>query len=394
MAGRRWSLRDGLVVGQIAVTLALLVVAGLVARSLSAAQHANLGFRTSGLAILSSDLGMARYDDAAARAFWDRALERVRALPEVENAAFADHLPFSLNFGEQQFHIPGQLSPGDRGFTVAVTRVSPEYFQTLGVPILQGRGFLSSDTPESPGVVVVNEAFARRFWPGKSALGQIVHTRGPEGPAFEIVGVSADHRVQSIGEGSVPYVHFSRTQRSDRYQILVARARGDAGRLVAQLRQELLALEPNLVFLDNQTMETQVAATLLPVRAGAWLASVVGVVALALAGIGLYGVVAYSVARRTREIGVRMALGADRLRVLGMVLRQGFSLVAVGLALGAILAALGLRGLSGVLYGVGLADPLAWGTAAFSLAMAAAAANAIPAHRATRVNPSVALRAE
>ena len=394
VAGRRWSLRDGLVVGQIAVTLALLVVAGLVARSLSAAQHANLGFRTSGLAILSSDLGMARYDDAAARAFWDRALERVRALPEVENAAFADHLPFSLNFGEQQFHIPGQLSPGDRGFTVAVTRVSPEYFQTLGVPILQGRGFLSSDTPESPGVVVVNEAFARRFWPGKSALGQIVHTRGPEGPAFEIVGVSADHRVQSIGEGSVPYVHFSRTQRSDRYQILVARARGDAGRLVAQLRQELLALEPNLVFLDNQTMETQVAATLLPVRAGAWLASVVGVVALALAGIGLYGVVAYSVARRTREIGVRMALGADRLRVLGMVLRQGFSLVAVGLALGAILAALGLRGLSGVLYGVGLADPLAWGTAAFSLAMAAAAANAIPAHRATRVNPSVALRAE
>ncbi|HVQ28946.1 MAG TPA: ABC transporter permease [Vicinamibacteria bacterium] len=394
VAGRRWSLRDGLVVGQIAVTLALLVVAGLVARSLSAAQHANLGFRTSGLAILSSDLGMARYDEAAARAFWDRALERVRALPEVENAAFADHLPFSLNFGEQQFHIPGQLSPGDRGFTVAVTRVSPEYFQTLGVPILQGRGFLTSDTPESPGVVVVNEAFARRFWPGKSALGQIVHTRGPEGPAFEIVGVSADHRVQSIGEGSVPYVHFSRTQRSDSYQILVARARGDAGRLVAQLRQELLALEPNLVFLDNQTMETQVAATLLPVRAGAWLASVVGVVALALAGIGLYGVVAYSVARRTREIGVRMALGADRLRVLGMVLRQGFSLVAVGLALGAVLAALGLRGLSGVLYGVSLADPLAWGTAALSLALAAAAANAIPAHRATRVNPSVALRAE
>ena len=153
-------------------------------------------------------------------------------------------------------------------------------------------------------------------------------------------------------------------------------------------------MEPNLVFLENQTMETQVAGALLPVRAGAWLASVVGVVALALAAIGLYGVVAYSVARRTREIGVRMALGADRRRVLGLVLRHGFSLVAVGLVLGGILAAVGLRGLSGVLYGVGLADPLAWGVAAFSLALAAAAANAIPAHRATRVNPSVALRTE
>ena len=394
VAGRRWSLRDGLVVGQIAVTLALLVVAGLVARSLSAARSADLGFRTSGLAILSSDLGMARYDDAAAQAFWDRALERVRSLPEVENAACAVRLPFSLNISDQQIHVPGQASPGDRGFTIQVTRISPEYFDTMGVPILEGRGVLPSDTPHSPRVVVVNESFARRFWPGRSAVGERVHTRAADGPAFEIVGVSADHRVMSVGEGSVPYVHFALSQRPQSYQILVARARGDAGRLLAQLRQELHAMEPNLVFLENQTMETQVGGTLLPVQAGAWLASVVGVVALALAAIGLYGVVAYSVARRTREIGVRMALGADRRRVLGLVLRQGFSLVAVGLVLGGILAAVGLRGLSGVLYGVGLADPLAWGAAAFSLALAAAAANAIPAHRATRVNPSVALRTE
>jgi predicted permease len=370
------------------------VVAGLVARSLSASRNASVGFRTTGLAVLSADPTMAGYDEAGAHAFWERALERLRTLPDVENAALADRLPFSLNYGNQQVHISGQVSPDDRGFTIAVTRVSPAYFETLGVPILQGRGFLPSDTPESPAVVVVNEAFARRFWPGQSALGQRIHTRAPDGPVFEIVGVSADHRVQSIGEGSVPYVHFSMTQRADSYEVLVARGRGDAGRLLAQVRQELLAMEPNLVFLDNQTMEAQIAGTLLPVQAGAWLASVVGVVALTLAAIGLYGVVAYSVARRTREIGVRMALGADRRRVLGLVMRQGFSLVALGLVVGGLLAALGLRGLSGVLYGVGLADPVAWGIAAFALAFAAAAANAIPAHRATRVNPSVALRAE
>ena len=381
-------------VGQISVTLALLVVAGLVARSLSASRNAGVGFRPAGLAVLSADPAMAGYDEAGAHAFWDRALERLRALPDVENVALADRLPFSLNFGNQQIHVPGQMSPDDRGFTIAVTRVSPAYFETLGVPILQGRGFLPSDTPDSPAVVVVNEAFARRFWPGQSALGQRFHTRAPDGPVFEVVGVSADHRVQSIGEGSVPYVHFSMTQRADSYEVLVARGRGDAGPLLARVRQELLAMEPNLVFLDNQTMEAQIAGTLLPVQAGAWLASVVGAVALTLAAIGLYGVVAYSVSRRTREIGVRMALGADRLRVLGLVLRQGFSLVAVGLGLGGILAALGLRGLTGVLYGVGVADPLAWGVAALALTLAAAAANAIPAHRATRVNPSVALRAE
>ena len=394
VAGRRWSLRDGLVVGQMSVTLALLVVAGLVARSLSASRNASVGFRPAGLAVLSADPAMAGYDEAGAHAFWARALERLRALPDVENVALADRLPFSLNFGNQQIHVPGQMSPDDRGFTIAVTRVSPAYFETLGVPILQGRGFLPSDTPDSPAVVVVNEAFARRFWPGQSALGQRFHTRAPDGPVFEIVGVSADHRVQSIGEGSVPYVHFGVTQRPDSYEVLVTRGRGDAGTLLARVRQELLAMEPNLVFLDNQTMEAQIAGTLLPVQAGAWLASVVGAVALTLAAIGLYGVVAYSVSRRTHEIGVRMALGADRLRVLGLVLRQGFSLVAVGLGLGGILAAIGLRGLTGVLYGVGVADPLAWGVAALSLTLAAAAANAIPAHRATRVNPSVALRTE
>jgi ABC-type antimicrobial peptide transport system permease subunit len=169
---------------------------------------------------------------------------------------------------------------------------------------------------------------------------------------------------------------------------------GDAQRLLAEMRRVLLELEPNLVFLDNQTMETQVGATLLPIRAGALLGSTLGAVALALAAFGLYGVVAYSVSRRTREIGVRMALGADRARMVSLVLRQGLGLAAIGLVAGAALAAPLSRALGGLLYGVSVSDPLAWGAAVAILLLATAAANTVPALRASRVNPSVALRAD
>jgi ABC-type antimicrobial peptide transport system permease subunit len=200
--------------------------------------------------------------------------------------------------------------------------------------------------------------------------------------------------VRSIGEGPTPYVHFAHSQRFNSGLVMMARTDGDAQRLLAEMRRALLELEPNLVFLDNQTMEAQVGATLLPVRAGALLASTLGGVALALAAFGLYGVVAYSVARRTREIGVRMALGADRARVVAMVLRQGMGLLALGACAGALLAAPLLRALASALYGVSLADPVAWGIALAILALAAAAANGVPALRASRVNPSTALRSE
>jgi len=209
-----------------------------------------------------------------------------------------------------------------------------------------------------------------------------------------VVGVVADHRVRSVGEGRRAYIHFADSQSPGRVQTIVARGRGDAASLLAAMRRELLALEPNLVFLDNQTMEAQVAATLLPVHAGAWLASVVGAVALLLAAIGLYGVIAFNVARRTREIGVRMALGADRAGVVRLVLRKGLGLAAFGIAAGALLSVAILRALSGALYGVSAADPVVWGAAAGVLLLSALAANAVPAWRASQVLPSEALRTE
>src|SRR5262249_2875291 len=160
--------------------------------------------------------------------------------------------------------IPGREEPGGRPTVVLQTRVSPDYFKTLGVPILQGRGFTEADTPQTRRVVVINETMARRFWPAEGVLGERIHLRGPAGPSFEVVGVAADHRVRTIGESPQPYLHFAQTQRSDAFQLLVARTSGDAALLLAQLRRELLALEPNLAFMDNQTMEAQVAVTLFP----------------------------------------------------------------------------------------------------------------------------------
>jgi putative ABC transport system permease protein len=218
--------------------------------------------------------------------------------------------------------------------------------------------------------------------------------RGLDGPAFEIVGVSADHKVQTIGEAPQPYVHFPYEQLKASYQVLMVRSRLDARQTLAEVRRELLAMEPNLAFLDNQTMDDQVSAVLYPARAAAWVVSIVGMVAMLLAAIGLYGVIAYSVARRTREIGIRMALGARPGSVLGLVLRQGLTVAAAGLAAGSLLAILAARAVSGALYGIGAADPLAWAGALGTILLISTAANLVPARRAARVSPSVALRSE
>ncbi len=394
VGGRRFTMRDALVAGQMAVTLVLLVAAGLIGRSLLAARGADVGFQTAGLAIVAADVDLIGFDQQRAGASYDRALERLRALPGVEGAALAERLPFSLNFNVQQFHVPGHDAPTERGFSLQVTRVSPDYFQTLGVPILQGRAFGAIDTPESQPVAIVNETMARRFWPDGSALGRRLHLRTPDGPAFEIVGIAADHRIQTVGEGPTPYVHFAQSQRSSPYQNIVVRTRGDAAQVLATVQQTLTALEPDLVFVDSQTMDGQIAGTLLPVRAGAVVAVVVGLVALVIAAVGLYGVVSYAVERRTREIGVRMALGADRATVARLVLRQGLLIAGIGLFAGGLLSWLGLGSASRVLYGVTLTDPTVWVVAGSVLLATAAAANFLPAWRAANLDPLKALRVE
>ncbi len=214
------------------------------------------------------------------------------------------------------------------------------------------------------------------------------------GPEYEVVGVSADYKVSTIGEGATPYIHYAVSQAPNTGEEIMARTHGDAGALLNAMRREITTLDPNVIFIDNQTMDAQVAATLLPAKAGAIGASAVGVVAMLLAAVGLYGVIAYSVARRTREIGIRMALGAKPAAVVSLIMRQGLGIAAVGIAVGAVLALGAAKAVAGALYGVSFVDPVAWSAAIGTLLVAAALANLIPARRASVVDPSIALRAE
>ncbi|MBI3492091.1 MAG: ABC transporter permease [Acidobacteria bacterium] len=397
-AGRAWTLRDGLVAVQMAVTVVLLVVAALLTRSLVAAQRTSLGFPVNRLALVSFDASQLRYDRDRTQLVFDRVLDRIRAIAGVEAVALTTRPPFTINQNHWAIWIPEQQQPGEPGPMVEVTSVSPEYFKTMDVPIVVGRAFTDADAANAPRVAIVNETMARRYWPRQNAVGQTFRTRGGEGPLFEIVGVAADHKVSTVGEAPTPFLHVARRQQPNVYSAVIARTRGDAEALLRDMRREIHAIEPDLAFVENQTMESEVGTTLFPVRASAWLVSGVGLIAMLLAAVGLYGVVAYSVARRTREIGIRVALGADAGTVVALVMRQGLVLAVAGLAGGCLLATalavVARNQMASLLYGIGLLDAVSWIGAAVTLLAVSALANLVPAWRAARVDPSVALRIE
>jgi predicted permease len=395
LAGRRWALRDVLVISQLALTTVLLVVAGLLLRSLASSQAADVGFRTTGLAMVAVDTDMVRYDAARRDAFWMQALERVQRMPGVESAALVSpRLPFDVNYNQTSIRIDGKTYDAeDRGDVVANVAVTADYFRTLDVPIIEGRGFTDADRRDAPRVAVVNETMARRFWPSQSAVGRTFKMTFSN-DVYQVVGVSRDHRLFTVNERPAPYLHLSSAQQRSTYNYVVARARASAPQLLNDLRRELLTLEPGLVFVASNTMESAFEMSLLPQRAAAWLALAFGAVGTLLAAIGLYGVIAFSVGRRTREIGIRMAVGADRGAVLGLVMRQGLTLALGGAVAGVALAAVLARVLSGLLYQVSAFDPVAWLGALSVLLAAAVGANFVPARRAVRVDPVTALRTE
>jgi predicted permease len=395
MAGfRRSRLRNALVVVQVALSLVLLVCAGLVVRSLQVAQRTRPGFNPENAVALSFDLGLQGYTEEKGRAFHRQLIERTQSLPGVRSVALTSTVPLTLDYSYTTIYVEGQAAVGSSNLPVAVpNEISPNYFRTMEIP-LRGRDFSERDSKEESRVAIVNETFARRFLLGGEAIGRRFNFSGPDKPYWEVIGVAADGKYNSLAEDQKAAFYRPILRDYNTNATLVARTTGDPQGTLATLRGELQRLDPNLPLYNVQTLSDHMDVPLFPFRMAATVLGSLGILAIVLAAIGIYGVMSYVVAGRTREIGVRMALGAARRDVLLLIVRQGMTLAAIGLGIG-LLTALGVaRLLSQILYGVSPADPLTFAGVSLLLALVAALACYIPARRATKVDPLVALRYE
>ena len=393
---RRLGLRNLLVVVQVALSLVLLIGAGLLLKSAGNAQAIDPGFETERVVMLSSHLGLHGYDEERGRLFYERAVERVAGLPGIEAASLTANVPLSASIRTENVAPEGREPERYADWPeIDSATVSPGYFLSMGVPVIQGRDFDWKDGKGSPDVAIVNETAARRLWPGENPLGKrLLKGTGERATRAEVIAVVRDTKVRTLGEDPRPHVFWSFSQDYSPMMYVLARTRGNPDAALETVRRELLTLDSSLAFFEARTMGQNLAITLFPVRAGAVLLGVFGGLALLLASVGLYGAVSYSVSRRTREIGIRMALGAAGRDVVTLVTRQGVGLVLVGVALGSAFAAAGTRVLASVLYGVGTTDVgIFLGTAAVLVAVASFA-NWIPARRASRIHPVTALRYE
>jgi predicted permease len=391
---KRIEMRDALVVFQMAVSLVLVVGGALMVRSLAVAGRVKLGYDSDRLAQLALALEMNGYDGERGGRLLEAGLQRLSAMLQVEAVAITSRLPLSLNNNGFGLFIDGrQASASDRPFTIDGTYIDERYFGTMQLPILAGRNIEPADRDESRRVAVITQTMAQRFWPGRpdDAIGKEFRTRWAGDP-WRIVGVVADYKVDTPGESPKSYIHLP-LGRKESFGNYIVRTTVPAATLVTAMQKELRVIDPELIFLDRGTLRELANVRLFPVRAGAWLIGAFGALALIVASIGLYGVIGYSVSRRVREIGIRKALGAQPSQLIGMVLGEGMTLVAVGGVIGALLAAGAAQVLSSVLY-VGPFDAVSFGLAFGVLAAVALAANAIPARRAARVDPMIALRQE
>ncbi len=387
---RRITLRDTLVVGQLALSLVLLVAGSLLVRGLLVARDTDIGFDPTPVAALSFNLQMNGYDADRAMAFRTRALDEVRALPGVEAVSTASRMPLAPDINMTSIKVQGHHAADDDPSLVDAVSVGADYFKVVGVPILQGRAFTEDEVLNGRPVAIINETLARQYWPDGSAVGSRLYPGEYDQEPLEIVGVARDHKVRSVGEDPRPYLHLPSVR--SRMNGFVVRTSTPATAALPMLRQALWKLEPNIVFTEDVSASEITAATMAPTTIGAGIIGGFGGLALLLAAIGLYGVIAYSVSLRTREVGIRMALGAAPGQVLRLILSQGGRLTLVGLGLGT-LASLGVgQLLASLLYGVSPFDPVAYGLAVGLLVLVAGLANLAPAFTAARIDPLKALR--
>ena len=407
---RRVTLKSALVVAEVALSLLLLIAAGLFIRSLRAVQAVEPGYAVDQLVSTPLNVNLLRYTRAQGREFYRRTIERMADIPGVRSATVARVGVLTGGGRSTTVAVEGRPDSGNRsssesrglsaeGDTALANVVGPDFFTTLGIPLVRGRDFGTGDTEESPLVAIVSETMASRFFPGQDAIGKrfatgFSRTGNRLGDWIEIVGVARDSKYASLNEAPAPVVYLPIAQRHETGVVLYVRATGDLGAIAAQMRREIQAIEPNLPVTETQTMAETIATSLYAPRMGAILLAVFGGLALVLASLGIYGVLAFSIARRTREIGIRVALGASRRSVVRLVLREGLSLVAIGLGLGLAAGAFLAKTLDAFLFGVPAHDLATFAAVSIVLLGVAWVACYVPARRAVRVDPLTALRME
>lgn len=389
----RNKLRSLLVVSEIALSLVALVGAGLFIRSMRDAQQMDPGFESKNLFMLAFDLGALHYDEGHGQQFLRAAVERANSVPGVKAAAVASNFPLGGGFARTVFPEGEDETTGYRGTLTQLDDITTGYFDALRIPLIRGRLFTDADRKDTASVAIISEAMAKKFWPNQEAIGKRFHFFG-DTTLREVVGIARNSVVNAIGEVPVPLVYLPVAQDYAPAATLQVQTSGKPEPVIAGVRAQIQSLEPNLAITNVQTIGEIIDQGLWAPEMGAALLTVFGGLAMVLAALGVYGVLAYSVTQQTREIGIRMAMGAERRDVLGLVVGQGLKLTIAGLALGILVSFALTRQLSSLLFGVSAYDPLTYAGVTVILVSVALLACYIPARRATRVDPLVALRYE
>jgi predicted permease len=392
-SNRIFSLRNCLVAAQVALSLIALIGAGLFLRSMQNAQRTNPGFDADHLASISFDLGAQGYTEERGRQFQRTVLERAASVPGVSGATLAGSVPlFNGGFARTVF-LEGQDTTDRRsGKLVQIDVVGPKFLETFGIPLMRGRAFSESDQPNTPAVVIVNETMAKRFWPDQDAVGKRFKFFGQNYFSL-VVGVAKDSKYNFIGEGPTPYIYQPLSQAYQPQVSLIVKA-AQPSSVLGTVRAEVQQLNRNLPLTGIFTLPEIFDQALWAPKMGASLLAIFAALSLLLAVIGIYGVMAYSVSQRTRELGIRMALGASRRDVVRMVVWQGLRLTLMGVAIGLVASFFATRLITTMLFDVSATDAVTFIIVPLVLAAAALGASYLPALRATRIDPMVALRYE
>ncbi len=388
-------LRGALVTAQVSVALVLLIGTGLFARALARAFALDLGFRADPLVTLSVDPGLAQLDSPRALQYYADVTSRVVAVPGVKGATWTANTPLSSDMDRESAAVSGYTPASGERIMLERNIVGPRYHEVFGIGLVAGRGFDDRDDNNAPLVTIINETAANRYFANRSAVGGYV-TLGKR--SMQIIGVSRDTKYHELSESPAPYVYLPLLQMGDKSAVgsptLVVRVADDAARSMRTIADAARLANPAVPVFDISTMTQRLRAVLAPQLVGAWLLGAFGVLALIVAAIGIYGVVAYAVSQRTREIGIRMALGARASSVLGLVVRGNVAFVAVGIPIGIALGLMLARAMARFLYGIRPTDPLTFAAMSLTILVVGVLAALVPARRAVRIDPLIALRSD